>query len=83
MLAAGELKLAQTHAHLLAMAEDRSENVRVAVRFALHRLGDTHLSHDLEHMAQDSDDRVRGNTAFILGLLGEPSALNILRVFAR
>ena len=65
---------------LLAMAEDHSENVRVAVRFALHRLGDTHLSHDLERMAADTDPRVRGNTAFVLGLLGEPSALRILRV---
>jgi HEAT repeat protein len=39
-----------------------------------------HLSHDLEHMATDSNPLVKGNTAMVLGLLGDKSALPILRV---
>lgn len=79
-IAAGELRLADAHEPLVAMAEDSSENVRVAVRFALHRLGDTHLSHELEKMARDINPIVRGNTALVLGMLGEPSALKVLRL---
>jgi HEAT repeat protein len=79
-IAAGELRLEEARQPLLSIAEDSSENVRVAVRFALHRLGDTHLSHELEHMARDVDPRVRGNTAMVLGMLGEPSAIRILRL---
>ncbi|HWE95265.1 MAG TPA: HEAT repeat domain-containing protein [Tepidisphaeraceae bacterium] len=82
-LAAGELRLHEAHDALLAIAEDRSENVRVAVRFALHRIGDTHLSHQLEKMAQDPNPVVRTHTALVLGLIGEPSALGILRVMRR
>jgi HEAT repeat protein len=79
-LAAGELRIAEAHKPLLALIEDRSENVRVAVRFALHRLGDRRYSHDLEHIAGDSNPLVRGNVAFVLGMLGEPSGLRILRI---
>jgi HEAT repeat protein len=79
-LVCGEMKLSEAQPTLAAMADDQSENVRVAVRFALHRLGDTHLSHDLEKTAADSNPMVRGNTAFVLGLLGDRSALTILRV---
>jgi HEAT repeat protein len=82
-LAAGEMRLADAHAPLLAIAEDADESVRVAVRFALHRLGDTHLSHQLEGMARDPNPAVRGNTAMVLGLLGEPSALRVLRIMRR
>jgi len=80
-LAVGELKLSEAHAKLLSMAEDPSINVRVAVRFALHRLGDTRLSHDLEtYAAWTADARVRGNTAMVLGMLGEPSGVKLLKV---
>lgn len=79
-LAAGELKIAAARAPLLDDADDKSENVRVAVRFALHRLGDKRRSHDLEFLARDPSPLVRGNVAFVLGMLGEPSAIQILRV---
>ncbi|HEX4797082.1 MAG TPA: HEAT repeat domain-containing protein [Humisphaera sp.] len=79
-LASGDLRLQEARPILLQMADDSSENVRVAVRYALHRLGDTHLSHDLEVMARSTNPMVRGNTAMVLGMLGEPSALRILRV---
>lgn len=82
-MAAGELVLDEAHAPLLQMVDDPSENVRVAVRFALHRLGDTSLSHQLEALARDHDERVRANTAYVLGLLHEPSALPILRALRK
>ena len=65
---------------MLEIAQDPSENVRVAVRLALHCLGDKRLSHELEKMAVDPSALVRGNTAMVLGLMGEPSALKILHV---
>jgi HEAT repeat protein len=70
-------------AALLSIAEDRDEKVRVVVRYALHRLGDTHLSHQLEKMSQDPDAAVRGTIAMVLGLLGEPSGLKVLRPLRR
>jgi HEAT repeat protein len=49
------------------------------VRFALHRIGDTRYSHDLEAYARDTNPEVRGKTALALGLLEEPSAVVVLR----
>jgi HEAT repeat protein len=77
-LAAGQIQLRSVYPRLLAMANDPDLRVQVAVRFALHRLGDTHLSHDLEKLAGNPDFKVRAATAQVLGLLGEPSATNIL-----
>ncbi len=78
-VAAGQLRLAEARAILIDIAYDRSGSVRAAVRFALHRLGDSRLSHDFEHLAQSPLPLVRANTAMLLGLLGEPSAVKILR----
>lgn len=78
-MAAGELRIADAKPRLLEMIDDRSRSVQVAVRFALHRLGDTRLSHDLEKSARDPDRLVRANTVVALGLLEEKSALNVLR----
>lgn len=77
-VAAGELRLAEARPILIDIAYDQSGSVRAAVRFALHRLGDTRLSHDFEHLAQSPLPLVRANTAMLLGLLGEPSAVKIL-----
>ena len=79
-MAVGELKLKQAHDKLLQMVDtDPSRDVQVAVRFALHRIGDKRLSHDLEKAAMADDRSVRANTAVVLGLLEEPSAQKILR----
>jgi len=79
-LAAGELRVrdARDALHRLAL-EDKDASIRVAARFGLHRLGDTSLSRELEDSARSPDARTRGDTATVLGLLEEPSALNILR----
>jgi HEAT repeat protein len=45
----------------------------------LHRLGDTSHSHELEKAALAADPRLRGDTALVLGMLGEKSAIPILR----
>jgi HEAT repeat protein len=79
-MACGTLQLPDTHDTLWEMANaDDDPGVRVAARFALHRLGDKRLSHDLEKTAIDVNTSVRANTAMVLGRLGEPSALNVLK----
>lgn len=82
-MAAGSLKLEQARPRLMTMVEDADVSVQVAVRFALHRLGDTRLSRDLEVFAKNPNPRVRSNVALALGLLEEPSAMNILKVMQR
>ena len=77
-LATGELKLDQGKKQLIALVDDVDASVRVGARFALHRLGDVSRSHDLEVTARDPNPRTRGDTALVLGLIGEPSAANVL-----
>ena len=77
-MASGELKLPAARPVLLTMVDDVDASVRVGVRFALHRLGDKSRSHDLEVYAKDPSPRTRGDVALVLGLLGEPSATNVL-----
>jgi HEAT repeat protein len=54
------------------------EQERMAGIFALHRLGDTQYSHEFEKTAFDARAHIRGETAFILGLIGDKSAIPIL-----
>lgn len=82
-LAAGERRMAEARPQLEAMVDTDDNHLRVAVIYALHRLGITDYSHDLEKTALHPEPGVRGDTAFVLGLLGEPSALKILKVLAR
>ena len=77
-VAAGELRLAQAQDALLVLSDDADPSVRVGAKFALHRIGDKRQSHDLEQSAKDPNPRTRGDTAMVLGLLGEPSAVRIL-----
>ena len=78
-MAAGELRLAQAKDALLVCSDDTDASVRIGAKFALHRLGDTRQSRDLERTARDMSPRVRGDTALVLGLLGEPTAVRILK----
>jgi HEAT repeat protein len=77
-LTAGDLKLQSAHPILLQMLDDPSLKVQVAVRYALHMLGDKRHSHDLERYARDTEATVRGATAQVLGMMNEPSAVKIL-----
>jgi hypothetical protein len=79
-MSAGKVQLKEAQNQLATMVNDKNRSVQVAVRFALHRLGDTRFSHDLEKTAVDIDKAVRGNTALALGQLNEKSATMILEV---
>jgi HEAT repeat protein len=78
-MAAGQVRLADARPQLMKMLEDRSPNVQVAVRFALHKLGETRFTHDLEQLAFNTDPAVRANAALAIGLIGHPSGLNVLQ----
>ena len=74
-VAAGQMKLVDAYKPLLAMVDDPDPRVQAGVRFALHRLGDTRLSHDLEHLAASADPQDRHAVAeALLGLAGIPPA---------
>jgi HEAT repeat protein len=79
-MAAGELRMKDAKPFLQKLAEDPSNRVKIGARFALHRIGDTRLSHDMEQMARSQNVADRADTVMALGLLGEPSAVRILRV---
>ncbi len=78
-MAAGQMRLKEAYLPLLKLVNDPNVRVRIGVRYALHRLGDTRFSHDLERTAMDPSKYVRADTAMVLGMLNEPSALKILR----
>jgi HEAT repeat protein len=78
-MAVGELKMAPAHAQLLKMTGDQDDSVQIAVRFALHRLGDTRYSRDLELFVQSDKARVRGMTVMALGMMEEPTTMRLLR----
>jgi len=60
-----------------------ADQERMAGIFALHRLGDTQYSHEFEKTAFDTRPPVRRDTAFILGLMDEKSAIPILEKMLR
>jgi HEAT repeat protein len=82
-MAIGRLQIAQAKPQLLQMVNDGNPLVRVAVRFALHRLGDTTYSKDFETTARDLEWQTRAETARALGLLGEPTAVRVLKPMLR
>ena len=84
-LAAGELRVRSATGSLNDIvqqtegATDRGHLAeRMAAIFALHRLGDTSHSHLFEKTAFDPDQYIRGDTALILGMLGDRSAIPLL-----
>ncbi|QOV87722.1 HEAT repeat domain-containing protein [Humisphaera borealis] len=79
-MAAGDLKLEAAKPKLLDMVNDPDPRVQVAVRYALHKIGDTTHTQDLEKFATHGDPKVRGSTAMVLGRLNEPTAKGILRL---
>lgn len=82
-LAAGQVQLRDAYPALLQSADDPNVRVQVAARYALHRLGDTRRSHDLEDLARDPDASVRGDTALVLGLIPDSSAVKPLAFLLR
>lgn len=78
-IAIGRLQIKAAQDQLVQMVNDKSPQVGIGVRFALHRLGDTRFTKDLENTCKDPDPKVRGATAQVLGLLKEPTATRILK----
>jgi HEAT repeat protein len=78
-MASGQLKLREAEPILLGMIDEPSPHVAIGVRFALHKLGNTAYSHELERFANDPSPSVRGDLCLALGLLGEPTGLRVLR----
>ncbi len=79
LMAAGDLQLAPAHEAALDLAGSTNRHVRVAAIYALHRLGDTHLSHELEKLSRDYEAGIRADVAVVLGKIGNKTALRILR----
>lgn len=82
-MAIGQLRIAEATDQLLLMVNDPDPLVGVGVRFALHRLGQTQFTKDLQDSARDLSRDVRGATAVALGMLGKPSAARILKPMLR
>ena len=90
-MSAGRLKLSAAHDPLLRMAvyappsdpndpnqQTYAYQVRMAAVFALHELGDTRHSHELELAAVDPRPQIRGDAALIFELIGDTSAKPML-----
>lgn len=91
-ITAGRLRLTAAHGPLVRMVSteiaagdaadvDRATyalQAHMAAVFALHQLGDTRWSHELEQTAHDPRPQIRGDTALILELIGNTSAEPIL-----
>ncbi len=79
LLAAGSSKDSQSEPLIRSLCEDPDPNLQLGAFYALHQLGDTQYAARmppllLNHPSPD----VRRNTAFILGLIGEPGAVSLL-----
>jgi len=79
-MACGDLRLAEAEPKLQAIADGRDPHAEVAALYALHRLGNVQRSHRLEKLARSPDTGTRADVATVLGLLGDPSGMNILKV---
>ena len=56
-----------------------ADQTHMAAIFALHRLGDYKYSQEFVKTAFDTRVQIRGDTAFLLGLMNEKSAIPILK----
>ncbi|HEX8914283.1 MAG TPA: HEAT repeat domain-containing protein [Humisphaera sp.] len=80
-MVAGDLKLRSAMPRLVAHLDDRDRKVQVAVRYAMHKLGDFRHTAELADYLKDQHPQgwVTGATVVALGRLGERSAIPLLR----
>lgn len=79
-MALGAMQHAGSRELLLTRVHDDDASVQAAAVYALHRLGDvTYTSRLAELLLRHKDPNVRNNAAFVLGELGDPSAIPLLR----
>jgi len=83
-MTAGKLRLTGQEAALRPLLEDPSPFVRAAAIYALRRCGEDVDPTPLAGMLlRDPSLRVRANAAVVLGELGDPSAMGLLRQAAK
>lgn len=82
-MAAGDLKLKPLYANLKVLANDADDNVKVAARYALFRLGDASLTQEIAQLGQHPMAGVRRNAAMVLGLMENKSAAKVLHLMLK
>ena len=83
-MALGSIKHAPALELLRLRLEDENGSVQAAAVYALHRLGDqTHTSLLADKLLRDPEVEVRRNAALVLGEMGEPGSIRLLRHAAR
>ena len=78
-MVAGRKRLDGALPELRSARLDSSASVRAAALFALHELGEPVDLSPLGPMMLSSDPEVKGNAALVLGEIGDPSAVPLLR----
>ena len=76
---AGMLKLRPLTASLYSLLQDENLSVRAAALYALHILGEPVDITPLADMLASDDTALRGNVALLLGLVGNESAIPMLK----
>ncbi len=78
-MTAGKMKMQNIAPLLEPMLHDESSSVRAAAMYGLRRCGRTIDLNPLAGMLMSDDMEVKGNAAYVLGELGEKSAIILLR----
>ncbi len=79
----GKLKLSGMTPAVRPLLQDPEPLIRAAAIYALARNGEKVDQTPLGQLLMDSNPRVRSNTAYLLGELGNPSAIPMLKEAAR
>lgn len=78
-MSVGELKLKKLAPLLEPLLHDESQSVQAAAIYGLRRCGRRVDLNPLAQMLRSDDPEVKGNAALVLGELGEPTAISMLR----
>jgi len=80
-MAVGDTKYAPAKGVLVEMAKKAGPDKRVysAVLYALHELGDDTRTGDLQRLLFHREKEVRASAAAVMGKMGEPSAIGLLK----
>ncbi len=78
-MAVMKFKYTPAKTHLMKRLNDPDKSVQAAAAGALHVLGDKQYTSRLGQLLFDKDPIVRRNTATVLGRMGDPGAVKVLR----
>lgn len=82
-MAVGKARIEAATSKVRPLLDDSAGQARAAAMFALKRCGENVDLSPMAALLGDPDLRVRAQAAFLLGELGEPSAIGLLRDAAR